>query len=99
MARLPSAAVPEGALVRLPWPPYDVLLTRVDGRLYAIEDACPHSGRSLCEGALAGRSVVCAGHGWAIDLVTGDVTTPAGRGRSNPRFEVHEGDAGIVVRG
>lgn len=95
--RLPSSRVSEGALVRVPRPPFDVLVTRVGGVAFAIEDACPHSGRSLCEGRLAGYVVTCAGHGWEIDVRTGAVLTRAGHGEANPRFEVREANGELVL--
>jgi nitrite reductase/ring-hydroxylating ferredoxin subunit len=89
--------VPEGALVQLPLPPYHVLVTRVDGVPLAMEDACPHSGRSLCGGALRRHVVVCPGHAWEIDVRTGEVLTAAGRGERAPRFVVRTADDGSLV--
>jgi nitrite reductase/ring-hydroxylating ferredoxin subunit len=94
IGRLPRVA--EGALVRVARPPFDVLVTRVGGCLYAIEDACPHSGRSLSEGRLEGHVVTCAGHGWEIDVRTGGVLTAVGRGEQNPVFRAADED-GVVV--
>ncbi len=95
LGRVPD--VPEGALVRVPHPPFDVLVTRVGGCLYAIEDACPHSGRSLSEGSLAGTAVTCPGHGWEIDLRTGEVCTAVGRGEKNPVFRAVDEDGAVSI--
>ena len=51
---------------------------RVQGRLYALRDACPHMGAPLSEGKLTGGRVVCGWHGWSFDLTTG--RTERGRG-------------------
>ncbi len=83
--------------MRVTRPPFDVLVTRVDGQLHAIEDACPHSGRSLCEGRLEGHVVTCAGHGWQIDVRTGEVLTEAGLGEKNPVFRAADEGEGVVV--
>ena len=57
-----------------------VAVFRVQGRLHALDDACPHMRASLADGKIeAGRRVVCHMHGWTFDLVTGK---PQG-GRSN----------------
>ncbi len=88
LAKVPKASVPEGALRRLPRPPYDILLVQLDGVFHAIEDACPHSGRSLSEGHLHEGCVVCPGHGWHVELESGAVRTAVGAGQSNPVFEV-----------
>lgn len=97
IARLRVPDVTEGAKVRVPRPPYDVLVVRAGGRWRAIEDACPHSGWSLSEGELVGERVVCAGHGWEICVRTGRVCVPAGLDEANPVFHVRrEGDELVV---
>jgi nitrite reductase/ring-hydroxylating ferredoxin subunit len=45
-----------------------VALFNVDGKLYAISDACPHAGGPLSEGYVSGTSVMCPWHGWTFDL-------------------------------
>lgn len=89
--------VPEGALVRVERPPFHLLVTRVEGRPYAIEDACPHSGASLCEGRLDGWVVTCPGHGWEIDVRTGEVITAAGRGERALVFAARDEDGAVVI--
>lgn len=91
------ANVPEGSLVRVSRPPFDVLVTRIGGALFALEDACPHSGASLCEGHLEGHVVTCAAHGWQLDVRTGEVLTEAGRGARNPVFRAVDEDDHVVV--
>ncbi|NRA02190.1 MAG: Rieske 2Fe-2S domain-containing protein [Myxococcales bacterium] len=49
----------------------EIGLWQVGGRVYAMENLCPHAGFPLHEGGLEGTFVVCAGHGWAFDLETG----------------------------
>jgi nitrite reductase/ring-hydroxylating ferredoxin subunit len=46
-------------------------LYRLGDRLYAMEDVCPHAGTLLHPGTLIGTLVVCPGHGWEFDLMTG----------------------------
>ena len=92
-----EATLGPGRMTRMHRPPFDVLLANVDGEVHAIEDACPHSGRSLCEGALSGPLVTCASHGWVIDVRDGQVITEVGRGESNPVFHVEIGAGWVVV--
>lgn len=92
--RVDPERVGEGELVQVRRPPFHVLVVRVDGRLHALEDACPHSGWSLCEGRLEGHEVVCPGHGWRIDVRTGEVSTEVGRGERNPVFAID--DDGVI---
>jgi nitrite reductase/ring-hydroxylating ferredoxin subunit len=46
-------------------------LFNVDGRFYALDNACAHRGGPLGEGDLEGRLVVCPWHGWRWDVTTG----------------------------
>ena len=41
------------------------------GRIYAIDDTCPHLGASLGAGKLHGTTVTCIVHGMKIDVTTG----------------------------
>ena len=49
----------------------DIALFNVDGRLYAIDNACSHSRGPLAEGRLAGSRVTCPWHGAQFDVTTG----------------------------
>ena len=49
----------------------EIGLYRVEGRVYAMENVCPHAGYALHEGELDGGFGVCPGHGWAFSVVTG----------------------------
>lgn len=48
-----------------------IALFNVDGRIYAIDDSCPHNGASLLFGHVDGCWVQCPAHGLRFDLVTG----------------------------
>lgn len=84
-------------MARLERPPFHVLVARVGDRFHALEDACPHSGWSLCEGRLDGHVITCAGHGWEIDVRDGHVLTAAGRGESNPTFRCEVREEWVIV--
>ena len=57
-----------------------VALFRVEGRCYAIANACPHKGGPLAEGDLEGHVVHCPWHGWMWDVRTGtNVRQPASK--------------------
>ena len=46
-------------------------------RFLAVENRCPHRGGPLCDGIVAGVSVVCPLHAWKVSLETGAVERPA----------------------
>ena len=49
-----------------------VAVYRVDGRLRAIADRCPHAGAALSSGEAEGVVITCPGHGSRFDLRTGE---------------------------
>jgi 3-phenylpropionate/trans-cinnamate dioxygenase ferredoxin component len=48
-----------------------VALFNVDGKIYAIQDTCPHAGGSLAMGRLEGSIVTCPKHGMKFDITNG----------------------------
>ncbi len=54
-----------------------VAVFNVDGKLYAIDNTCPHRGGPLAEGFLQGTKVACPWHGWGFDVCTGASTMNA----------------------
>ena len=50
-----------------------VLLCRVEGKLYAMEDLCTHDDGPLGEGELVGYEIECPRHGARFDVRTGAV--------------------------
>jgi nitrite reductase/ring-hydroxylating ferredoxin subunit len=78
VGRVPRAQLAGGALVRVAYPPFDVLVAEVGGRPYAIEDACNHAGASLAEGSIDGACVSCPMHGYLFDVRDGRLVSPRG---------------------
>jgi nitrite reductase (NADH) small subunit len=53
-------------------------LFNVDGRVYAIDNDCPHRGGPLGEGELDGTVIRCPWHAWRWDVTTGaNLNNPA----------------------
>ena len=63
-------------------PPGEARAVKVEGRwialfhdpdrgFLAIDDACPHEGTSLAEGAWHAGNVICGSHSWVFDASTG----------------------------
>jgi nitrite reductase/ring-hydroxylating ferredoxin subunit len=98
VGRVPRARLEAGELVRLSYPPFDVVVTIVDGLACALEDACNHAGASLSEGAVVeGGSIVCPMHGYAFDLRTGRLVAPKGLCADQRRYATTiEGDDVLV---
>ena len=49
----------------------NIAIFNLSGRFVTIENECPHRGGPLCDGIVAGTTVVCPLHGWRFDLETG----------------------------
>jgi nitrite reductase/ring-hydroxylating ferredoxin subunit len=99
VARLPLAQVATDALVRVPYPPFDILVSLVDGEPCAIEDACNHAGASLAQGERdeTGRCVVCPVHAYVFDLASGACVAPKGLCDDQRRYIARVEGGEIVV--
>ena len=57
-----------------------VVLLRVSGEVFAIDDVCTHDGGPLGEGELEDHTIACPRHGAKFDIRTGAaLTMPATR--------------------
>ncbi len=50
---------------------HELALFRVDGKVRAIDSACPHEGAPLALGELKDGKVTCPWHGWTFNACTG----------------------------
>ncbi len=53
----------------------EMAVFKTNGRLYGIQNICPHEGGQLCNGWIEGGEVVCPLHGYKFDLKTGACST------------------------
>jgi NAD(P)H-dependent nitrite reductase small subunit len=74
----------------------EIALFNAGGKIFAIDNVCPHRGGPLSDGALEGGVVVCPWHGWRFDLTSGAcVTIPA---KAVDVFEVKVDGGAVWVR-
>lgn len=74
-----------------------VVVFRVEGEYYCIDDICTHDGGPLGEGELAGCEIACPRHGAKFDVRTGKaLTMPATQNTKSHEVKV-EGEQ-ILVR-
>lgn len=52
---------------------HQIAVFNVEGRFFALDNACSHAGGPLCEGTLEGRVVECPLHATRFDVTTGAV--------------------------
>lgn len=63
--------LPEGRLQGVQLDGQKIVIVRVGGRIYALEDRCSHEEFLLSSGELVGTQVTCLLHGARFDLETG----------------------------
>jgi thiamine pyrophosphate-dependent acetolactate synthase large subunit-like protein/nitrite reductase/ring-hydroxylating ferredoxin subunit len=73
----------------------NVCLTRQDGRVAALDNACPHQGGPLSEGSIENGWLRCPWHGWDFHPTTGK--PPGGYDDGVATYPVEERPDGIYV--
>jgi nitrite reductase/ring-hydroxylating ferredoxin subunit len=49
----------------------EIVVGKINGKLFAFNNICPHRGASLSKGNLHGNNIVCYMHGYEYDVFTG----------------------------
>jgi nitrite reductase/ring-hydroxylating ferredoxin subunit/Fe-S cluster biogenesis protein NfuA len=68
----PAKTLREGEPYRLQTQGYDVLLVRLEGRVFAYRNRCPHMGMTLDKGICDSGILTCPWHGLRFDLSSGE---------------------------
>ena len=80
--------------------PYGIVVCRVGGKLYALDDNCSHAETPLSEGRLRGYALTCPLHGASFDVRDGSHSgPPAWEGVPCHAVEEADGDAVVTVGG
>ncbi len=66
-----SDGLQDGQMKKIDVDGREVLLAKVEGTYYAIDDRCPHMGGDLSKGTLQGSIVTCPRHGSQFDVRDG----------------------------
>jgi nitrite reductase (NADH) small subunit len=67
-------------------------------RFLAVDGRCPHKGGPLCDGIVAGNTVVCPLHGWKIGLESGQVERPTAVAACVHTYETKVEDGIVMLR-
>lgn len=70
----------------------EVALFNVDGKIFAIENECPHMGGPLGEGDVEGCIVTCPWHGWQFDLHDGECQNMPGEMARKIEISIENGE-------
>ena len=71
--RVKAEEIAEGGLATTRIGEKEILLARVEGKIYALDNACGHLAYPLNEGRLDGHVVTCIWHYARFDVRTGEV--------------------------
>jgi nitrite reductase/ring-hydroxylating ferredoxin subunit len=74
-----------------------LVLCNAAGRVYALEDRCPHANVKLSGGRLEGSVLECPLHGGKLDVRDGSPLRPPIR-KAATTFEVIEVDGGFEIQ-
>lgn len=104
MLTIAEDEVKEGQLHRLEMGSKAVLVTKVNGKIYAMNNKCTHLGCSLSEGKLEGTIVTCPCHGTKFDITNGKAVDyvakwPKIMGKMSSRFIKDEETFKVKVEG
>jgi nitrite reductase/ring-hydroxylating ferredoxin subunit len=97
VARIPKTEVDAGDLVRVTYPPFDVVVMKVEDKYAALEDACNHAGASLSEGDVRGTCILCPMHGYKFDVFSGELVAPKGLCDDQRTFVVKDEGAELSI--
>lgn len=67
-----TAEIVEGKTQALTAGKRTLVLTRIAGKVYAVENKCPHLKMPLARGKLEGAVIRCPWHGARFDITTGE---------------------------
>jgi nitrite reductase (NADH) small subunit len=68
-----------------------------DGRVYAVDDKCPHKGGPLADGMLIGEQVVCPLHAFRYHGTSGECDQPGACVIGAFPAEVRDGTVYVTV--
>jgi len=72
VAVLEEKELQEGKMKRLSIQGTPVLLIKLQGKIFALDNRCPHQGCGLSGGTLDGLVIICPCHDWRFNLETGE---------------------------
>lgn len=89
--------IPEPGKITIELQDRMLVLVRIAGAVYCLDDVCTHDGGTLGDGELEGNCLVCPRHGAHFDVRNGDaVSMPATEATQSHQVRVVDGD--VLVR-
>lgn len=98
VATVAASAVAEDQMTVVRVAGKKLILTRHDGRFFAIDSACPHGAADLSEGSLHRGQLCCHEHNYCFDVASGHLVWPDDEPYRLRRYEVKVEDGVVKVR-
>jgi len=98
VAAVPGTAVHEGEMMTLTVNSSKLILTRWEGRVYAMNSECPHAAADLSRGALHRWKITCPEHEYCFDIRNGCITWPEDENYRLRMYEVKEEEGIVMVK-
>jgi precorrin-3B synthase len=92
-----DSQVAEGAGLTVEVEGKEYALFRINGRVHALDNACPHEGAPLAQGEVANGVITCPWHGWTFQACTGCSINPAGNDLKSYLVKVEKGRIFIQI--
>ena len=67
-----TSEVQDGKLMHITAGGKEIVVTKLDGNYYAMDNVCTHAGADLHEGELSDNELTCPWHGAKWDVTTGN---------------------------
>lgn len=72
----PLASLPPGTGKAFTVADRKLAIFHAGGRVFAVDNLCPHDGAPLAEGSLEGTTITCPWHAAEFDVTNGRVLSP-----------------------
>ena len=76
----------------------ELAIFNVGDRYLAVDGRCPHKGGPLCDGIVAGDTVVCPLHAYKVSLTSGRVERPSGIAACVRTYETRVENGIVMLR-
>lgn len=95
---VPASQVKEDEMTSVRVSDRKVILTRHNGKLYAIDSLCPHAAADLSKGSFRSWQICCHEHDYCFDIRSGRIVWPEDEVYRLKRYEVKEENGMVLVR-
>jgi nitrite reductase (NADH) small subunit len=90
-----SDDIPDGKRHLVTYGPRSIVLLRIKGTLFAVDNVCPHKNGEMAFGPLEGFHLYCPLHAWVFDVRDGRAFFPVGA--YIECFDVEEKDGLVFI--